>query len=205
LGSRPCIIAIAGASGSGKTTLANELALRLGGPDHSLVLGLDHYYRDLAHLAFEDRVGQNFDAPEAIESELLQAHLTALAAGRSIEQPQYDFTRHVRHSDVVCVEPRDFVVVEGILALCWSEINVLYSVKVFVETSLDCCFTRRMQRDTQERGRSPEQIRSQWQETVMPMCAAYVLPAAQHADIIVSGVDEVARNAERVLQTLRHK
>lgn len=199
---RPCMIAIAGPSGSGKTTLARELALLLGGPGRCACISLDNYYRDLSHLDFAARVCTNFDAPESIESELLHAHLTDLAGGMGIDQPQYDFARHVRRREVARLEPREFVVVEGILALCWKEINPLYHARVYVDLHPDACFTRRLCRDVAERGRSLEQVRTQWEETVLPMCRAHVLPGRLQADIVVSGDAAVESSAETVLSFL---
>src|SRR5579862_3696820 len=110
----PVVIGIAGCSGSGKTSLAQELARELEGTHFPL----DHYYRDLRHLTYEERCRENFDHPDAIESSLLVAHVRELASGHSIARPQYDFATHTRIPGAFefIYEPH-FLLVDGILAL----------------------------------------------------------------------------------------
>ena len=90
---RVAIIGIGGGSGSGKSTLARAVA------EHEPaagVLEIDSYYRDLSHLSFAERERWNFDHPDAIDWELLAAHLEALGQGRAVERPVYDFATHTR-------------------------------------------------------------------------------------------------------------
>ena len=111
---RPVIVGIAGCSGSGKTTLARELALEL----EATLFPFDYYYRDLAHLPFEERVHSNFDHPDSLESELLLEHLGMLASSKPIARPIYDFATHTRVAGrTERVEPSQVILVEGILAL----------------------------------------------------------------------------------------
>src|SRR5476651_2415176 len=89
---RPLMIGIAGFSGSGKTTLARELATQL----EATLFPLDLYYRDLSQFPLDSRHKRNFDHPDSLESELIVEHVRALAAGRTIERPVYDFKTHSR-------------------------------------------------------------------------------------------------------------
>ena len=109
----PIVIAVAGCSGSGKTTLAAELARTLGGVHFQF----DHYYRDLAHMPFVDRTRENFDDPALIESPLLIAHVAALAQGRAIARPTYDFSTYTRVPNVTeLIQPAPFLLIEGLFA-----------------------------------------------------------------------------------------
>ena len=76
------VIGIAGGSGSGKTTVQRRVMERFG-PRRIALLDHDAYYRDLDHLAPEDRVRFNFDHPDALETDLMVRHVDALLAGEA--------------------------------------------------------------------------------------------------------------------------
>jgi len=198
----PVIIGIAGCSGSGKTSLAQELARELEGTHFHL----DHYYRDLGHLSYEERFRENFDHPDALESDLLVAHIRQLAAGHSIARPQYDFAAYTRiaGASVPVYEPH-FLVVDGILALHYEALRRLYHLSVYVDTPDEICYQRRLARDVQERGRTPESVRKDYEETVRPMAEQFVRPSAKYADLIVDGTSSFDWSVEQVLSALRKK
>lgn len=196
----PVVLGIAGCSGSGKTTLAAELAHTLGG----IHFHLDNYYRDLGHMPFSERIRQNFDNPAMIESSLLAKHVAALAKGDSIERPIYDFATHTRiigRTEHVAAGP--FLVVEGLFALYYPEILPLYSLRVYVDTPDALCFERRMKRDIEQRGRTHESVRQQYEATVRPAGIAFVRPSAASADLVVDGTGALDWKVERVLTEMR--
>jgi uridine kinase len=196
----PVVLAIAGCSGSGKTTLAAELARTLGGVHFQF----DNYYRDLAKLSLADRALQNFDDPSLIESPLLVAHATSLAQGQPIERPIYDFSTYIRiPNQTETVRPAPFLLVEGLFALYYKKLLPLYQLRVYVDTPDEICFERRLKRDTQERGRTPESVRRQYDATVRPASRAYVRPSAVHADLVLDGTGALDWKVERVLNELR--
>lgn len=185
---RPIVIGIGGPSGSGKTTVADELRRRLGG-ERCAVVRVDDYYRDLVHLPLEQRAAWNFDAPDAIEHERVIADLEALAMGLAILSPVYCFVTHTRTAKTHAVAPAPVIIVEGTLALHWRELRDMMGVRAYVHADERVCFERRMRRDVGERGRDPDGVRLQWQETVWPMHALYVLPSRAYADITLDGND----------------
>jgi uridine kinase len=196
----PVVLGIAGCSGSGKTTLAAELAHTLGG----IHFHLDNYYLDLGHLPFSERIQKNFDDPAMIESPLLTAHVAALARGETIERPVYDFSTHTRV--VGCTESVSagrFMVVEGLFALYYPELLALYGLRVYVDTPDSLCFERRMKRDIEERGRTPESIKQQYEATVRPASVAFVRPSSVNADLQIDGTGALDWKVERVLNELR--
>jgi uridine kinase len=198
----PVVLGIAGASGSGKTTLAAELARDLDG----IYFPIDNYYRDLSHLPFSERVKQNFDDPNLIESSLLMEHVAALGRGELIERPLYDFATHTRVPNrTEQIRPGSFVLVEGLFALYYSELLPLYQFRVYVDTPDDICFERRMKRDTVERGRTPESVRVQYETTVRPCSICYVRPTGDHADLIVDGKTALDWKVEQVLSEMRKR
>lgn len=198
----PVVVGIAGTSGSGKTTLASELARTLGG----LHFSFDSYYVDLSHLPPEERVRQNFDDPALIEIPLLVKHVAALARGETIARPRYDFSWHVRipgQTDPVRADA--FLFVEGLFALHFAELLPLYQLRVYVDTPDDASFARRLKRDVEERGRSPESVRQQYEATVLPSSVRYVRPSAAHADLIIDGTEALDWKIEQVLAALRDR
>jgi uridine kinase len=196
----PVVLAIAGCSGSGKTTLAAELARALGG----VHFHFDNYYRDLAHMPLADRARQNFDEPGIIESPLLIAHVAALAQGQPIERPLYDFATYIRiPGQTETFRPGPFVLVEGLFALYYPELLPLYQLRVYIDTPDELCFERRLKRDMEQRGRTPESVRLQYDATVRPASLAYVRPSAVHADLTVDGTGALDWKVERVLNEMR--
>ena len=182
------LIGIAGPSGSGKTQLAHALCQRLG--ETTGVIALDSYYRN----PDPARPRRNFDHPTALDARLLTRHLRLLASGRSIERPVYDFRVHRRLSTAVRVEPAPFVVVEGLLTLYWPELRRLLRTRIYLRADDGLCLSRRVERDTRERGRTEASVRHQWRSTVRPMCGRYVEPTAAHADAVFDGsrpLDEI--------------
>lgn len=145
----------------------------------------DSYYRDRPDLSLEERAGLNYDHPSALETSLLVEHLDMLAAGKTVQGPQYDFANHRRRDETVRLDPAPVVIVEGILVLAEPTIRERLAIKLFVDTAADIRLIRRVRRDLEDRGRSFTQVRKQYYETVRPMHQAFVEPSKSHADIII--------------------
>jgi uridine kinase len=186
-------IGIAGGTGSGKTTVASNIVKRLA-LDSITVITMDSYYRDLADLPPARREEANFDHPDSIEQDLFVRHLTELKAGRPIEQPVYDFARHVRTGDTLTVEPRDVIIAEGILLFHVPEIREALDIRIFVDTPSDVRLLRRITRDIRDRGRTLESVAEQYARTVRPMHEEFVEPSKRYADVIIpeGGYNEIA-------------
>jgi len=196
------MLAVAGASGSGKTTLAAELARTLGG----LHFSLDTYYRDLSHLPAADRPLQNFDDPAMIELPLLAAHLEALSRGEAIERPVYSFAEYIRIPGLTeTVRPEGPVVVEGLFTLYFPQLRPLYQLSIYIDTADDICFARRLKRDIEERGRSPDSVRAQYDATVRPCGLAFVRPLIDFADLVIDGADSLDFKVEQIVNALRKR
>lgn len=180
---RPLFIGLAGGSGSGKTTIAEALVDRLDGKVS--LLHHDAYYRHMPELSYEERTKVNYDHPESLETELLVDNLVALRAGSAIERPVYDFEKHLRSERTVHVEPAPVVVVEGILVLAEPGLRSELDLKIFVDTDPDLRLARRLERDIEERGRTPGSVIAQYIETVRPMHIGFVEPSRRYADLII--------------------
>ncbi|AXH52978.1 uridine kinase [Clostridium perfringens] len=181
---RPIFIGITGGTGSGKSTIAKEI-YRQFGEDCIAMIEQDSYYKDQSHLSMEDRVKTNYDHPNAFDNNLLVSHLESLLNGHSIQKPSYDFSIHNRIEDTTKVEPKEIVIVEGILILEDPRIRELLDIKIYVDTDADVRIIRRMVRDINERGRTMESVINQYLNVVKPMHNQFTEPAKKFADIII--------------------
>ena len=189
----PFVIGVAGGSGSGKTTVTRRV-IETVGTGGVAVLNQDNYYRDQSDIPFESRLHTNYDHPAAFDWALLREQLDALLAGVPIEMPEYDFTQHTRAAHTTRVLPGRVVVLEGFFALYDEELRSRMGLKVFVDADADVRFIRRLLRDTQERGRTPESVIEQYLGFVRPMHLSFVEPTKRYADVIIphGGMNEPA-------------
>jgi len=177
------VIGIAGGTGSGKTTLMKNIIARFG--EVVTVLSHDNYYKRRDELTYEQRCLINYDEPAALETDLMARHLDELRHGRSIDCPVYDFTQHNRSNETVRIDPKNVIIVEGILIFEDEPLRNLMDIRIFVDTDADVRLCRRIKRDVNKRGRTLESVLLQYQQTVKPMHEKYVEPSKKYADIIV--------------------
>ena len=195
------VIGIAGGSGSGKTTLQKRLMERFG--DEIAVLSHDNYYRAHDDMPFEERCKLNYDHPDAFETEMMVEQLRDLKAGKTIHCPTYDYTNHNRAAEVLTVEPRPVIVVEGILIFVDRALREEMDIKIFVDTDADVRLARRIRRDVAKRGRSLESVLNQYLETVKPMHEQFVEPSKKNADIIVPEGGKNLVALEMIMERIR--
>jgi uridine kinase len=186
------IIGIAGGTGSGKTTVTNKILEHLDG-ERVAVIQHDAYYKDISFFGGLPPSKVNFDHPESLETGLLIRHIQKLRSGRSIERPVYDFTSHRRLENTVRVDPREIIIIDGILILVDEHLRELMDIKLYVDADADERLIRRIRRDIAERGRSIESVMDQYIRTVKPMHLQFVEPSKHWADIIIP------RGAENVV------
>lgn len=177
------VIGIAGGTGSGKTTLMKRIVERYA--DQVTVLSHDNYYKRHDDLSYEQRCLLNYDEPDALETDLMAAHLDCLRHGEAIDYPVYDFTLHNRSQETVHIVPKKVIIVEGILIFENKALRDLMDIRIFVDTDADIRLCRRIKRDVNKRGRTLESVLSQYQNTVKPMHDLYVEPSKKFASIIV--------------------
>jgi uridine kinase len=178
------IIGIAGGSGSGKTTVVNRVVDNLPRDSVSIV-SQDAYYWDKGHLSPEEKKKINFDHPDSIEWSLLIEQLDKLKEGYSIDMPTYTYVTCARGEKTVRVEPRDVVIVEGILILTNEELRKRFDIRIFVDADNDDRLMRIIQRDTMERGRSVQDVFKHYLAFVKPMHLQFIEPSKRYADVIV--------------------
>lgn len=181
---QPIVIGVTGGSGSGKTSVSRAIFNHF--PEHSIMmLEQDSYYKNQSHLSFEERLKTNYDHPFAFDIELLIAHLKQLLSYQSIKKPVYDYVAHTRSSEVFIQEPKEVIILEGILILEDPRLRELMDIKVYVDTDDDIRIIRRIKRDMEERGRTLDSVIAQYLTVVKPMYHQFIEPTKRYADIIV--------------------
>lgn len=180
---KPIVVGVTGGSGSGKTTVTKAIYDYFKG--HSiLMLEQDYYYKDQSHLPMQERRKTNYDHPLAFDTDLLIEHLKMLLNYETIEKPVYDYTIDTRSSEVIIQEPKEVIILEGILILEDPRLRELMDIKVYVDTDDDIRFIRRLTRDINDRGRTMESVIDQYLSVVKPMHNEFIEPTKKFADII---------------------
>ena len=192
--SKRIIIGSAGGSASGKTSLAKRLKREFEESNSVIIIRQDDYYNDQRDMTMEERLKVNYDHPFAFDNDLLAQHLSDLREGKPINRPTYDFIEYTRSDEIEVVEPHDVIVVEGLFVLEDEFIRKHLDIKVFVDTPADVRFIRRLNRDVRDRGRSLDNVISQYMNTVRVMHDQFIEPSKRYADVIVpeGGKNEVA-------------
>jgi uridine kinase len=192
------IVGICGGTGSGKTTVAQKVHEAIGGK-RVLSLAQDSYYKDHSYLPMVERARLNFDHPDALDTDLLIAHLERLKQKLPVDQPVYDFTSHIRKPELVRLWPHPVIIVEGILIFENQRLRELFDLRVYVDTAPDVRFIRRLQRDITERGRSLESVIRQYMETVRPMHLKFVEVIIPEGGLNTTGVETLIERIRAAL------
>ncbi|KAF5058933.1 Uridine kinase [anaerobic digester metagenome] len=202
------IIGIAGGSGCGKSTVVKQIIKKLP-KDSVSILPQDSYYKDNGHLSPEERAKINFDHPSSIEFNLLIRHVDLLREGQTIGMPIYSYLTCARAKETIPVEPREVVIVEGILIMSNPRLRDRMDIKVFVDADADDRLMRIIRRDIEERGRSFSQVLDHYERFVKPMHLQFIEPTKRYADIIVpqGGANHVAIDilTSRIKMNLKDK
>ncbi len=178
------IIGIAGGTGSGKTTVVKKIMERFQ-PDEVVLLPQDSYYKDSSNVPAEERQNINFDHPDAFDWALLSKHISMLKKGEAIEQPIYSYITSTRQKETIHIEPKEVVIIEGILALWDKKLRSLMDLKIFVDADPDERLIRVIQRDVIERGRTAEVVMERYMRVLKPMHMEFIEPCKRYADLII--------------------
>ena len=178
------IIGIAGGTGSGKTTVVRKIMESLP-QDAVVLLPQDSYYKDSSHVPVEQRQNINYDHPDAFDWDLLSEHIYQLKKGESIEQPIYSYISSTRQSETIHIEPKEVIIIEGILALSDKKLRSLMDLKIFVDADPDERLIRVIQRDIVERGRTATAVMERYIKVLKPMHEEFIEPCKRYADLII--------------------
>ena len=197
------VILIGGGSASGKTYVLRKVLEKI--PEDKIArISLDDYYKDLKELPIEERAKVNYDHPKAFDWKLINQQLKALKNGQAIEKPLYDFTTHSRSLLTEMVQPKDLIIIEGIMALVNKELRDLGDLKVFISASRERRLVRRIDRDMKERGRTYESIIEQYFSTVLPMYEEIIAPSQYYADLIINNDGYSTKSIDVLVSVLQN-
>ncbi len=188
------IMGVSGPSGSGKSLFSKGICSNFGAKKEAVTLSEDGYYKNHPELSFEERGVRNYDHPDAFEHDLLIKHINMLKSGEPINAPLYDYVSHLRKEETVHILPCPVIILEGILLLSDEKIRNLIDIKIYMDTSLDICLSRRIYRDIVERERDVTSIITQYNNYTRPMYFKFIEPSRKYADVIVpkGGKNEIA-------------
>jgi phosphoribulokinase len=178
---RPVMIAIAGDSAAGKTTLTRGIVEALGA-DRATAVCVDDYHRFDRHERRDLPI--TVLNPDCNYVDIMEQHLQLLALGRPVLKPVYDHATGSLTRPVL-VEPRDFVIVEGLLPLHTKLSRACFDITVFLDPPEEIRHEWKLRRDCKERGYTPEQVLAELDRRE-PDSAAYVRPQRQWADLAIS-------------------
>lgn len=201
------IVGIAGGTGSGKTTVTRKV-MELLGNENVIMIPQDAYYKDNRQLPLEERQKINFDHPGSIEFSLLNKHIEALAAGHTVNMPQYSYISCTRSDEYIPIKPARVIIIEGILVLTDAELRKKMQIKAYVDADPDDRLARVIYRDMQERERNIDMVLERYYETVKPSHLQFIEPTKRYADIIIPGggenevaIDMLASAVEKYLNS----
>lgn len=193
------IIGIAGGTGSGKTTVVKNIVDSL--PTESVaVIPQDSYYNHQWNVPEELRKLTNFDHPNAFDWPLFEEQIEMLRNGLPIEQPTYSYLTCTRQKETVHVDPKEVIIIEGIMALYDQRLRELMDLKIYVDAASDERLLRVIQRDIAERGHSLDMLVDKYRNVLKPMHDEFIEPTKQFADIIIPNYGGEKRAVEMVRQ-----
>jgi uridine kinase len=122
-----------------------------------------------------------------------------LSEGISIKAPIYDFATHTRTEQTEKIESKEFVIVDGILIMAFTEIMDRLTFKIFIDTPDKIRLKRRIIRDMSERGRTEESVRKQFEASVLPMHKEFVQPFKDSTELIIDGLSDPKKSAAKII------
>ena len=197
------VVLIGGGSASGKTYVLRKVLEKI--PEDKIArISIDDYYKDFSVLPMEERVKINYDHPKSFDWKLMNEQLRALKNGQTIEKPIYDFTTHGRSLITEKVEPKELIIIEGIMALVNKDLRALGDLKVYINASRERRLVRRIERDQKERGRTYESIIEQYFSTVLPMYEEIIAPSQYYADLIINNDGGSTKSIDVLVSVLQN-
>ncbi len=177
---RPIILGIVGDSAAGKTTLTAGIANILG-PERVVTICTDDYHS----YSREERARNGISAldPRGNYIDILEQHIRHLRNGDPILKPIYNHDGGSLDAPEY-VKPREYVILEGLLGYSTRAMRDCYDVKVYLEPTEELRRRWKVQRDTQKRGYSREQV-LQSLERRAGDSRDFIRPQRTFADIVV--------------------
>lgn len=188
------LIGITGESASGKSTICRELKNLIEQLSMPVsVLSTDNYFNDISELISKygnfDNLrdnGYDIDSPANFQLDLLREDLIKLSEGNDIKAPRYvPNGTGISIPKSIDVTSDKLIVVEGI-ATMYKEVQDVFDLKIYIETTDDIRRERFMRRAIEERNQNKENARKQW-DYILEAGIKYVQPCRNSADFVLDG------------------
>ncbi len=196
------LILIAGPSSSGKTTFSHRLsiALKVLGL-RPMAISLDDYYIDRDKIPCDENGEQDLERLDTLDVELFNEHLVRILQGETVKTPVYDFKTGCRAKEThtVRADADQPIIIEGIHGLndeLTREVERSLKFKIYISAlttlnlddhnrirTTDARLLRRMVRDFQFRGTTPEKTMAMW-PSVRRGEEKYIFPFQEEADVM---------------------
>ena len=178
---RTILLGVVGDSAAGKTTLSDGIA-RILGEHRVTVLCSDDYHR----YNRKSRKANGISAldPAGNYVDIMEQHFDLLRRGHAILKPIYNHTTG-DFDPPEYIEPREFIIIEGLLGYHTKVMRNQFDVKVYLEPEEELRVRWKIQRDTSKRGYTPSEVRASLAKRVNDS-TAFIQPQKKYADMVVT-------------------
>jgi len=197
------VVGISGISGAGKTFFIDRIKELYA--EKVCVISFDDYYKPLHEQQKDGNGVVNFDLPTALYFEQFQEDLLKLIEGHAVMVKKYQFENYNAPEKVEIVSAAPIIVAEGLFLFDLPQIDGLLNCRIFIEAEMDTSLSRRLRRDTTERGIPEERSLYQWQQHVLPSFNAHILPHKNRCDLVVYNQGEATENLNKIKNLIVQK
>jgi len=174
------LLGIVGDSGAGKTTITKGIAKVLG-EDRVAIICTDDYHKYNRAERAEKKITPLH--PDCNYLDICEQHLLLIKAGQPILKPNYNHSTG-DFDPPSYVEPKEFVIVEGLLGYYTKTMRDCYDVKLFLAPPQDLNVPWKVKRDTQRRGYTEEAVLKEMQLR-KPDIESFIHPQRKWADMVI--------------------
>lgn len=197
------IILIAGPSSSGKTSFAHRLELQLKVNGLSpITISMDNYFVNREETPLDEFGEPDFETVDAIDIALFNRQMAEIIAGEEVVLPTFNFVEGKKYFDPtkkIQVEEKQPIILEGIHGLNPKLTNQIpdgNKFRIYVSpltqinldshnkiSTSDLRLIRRMARDTQTRGKTPQAVIQAF-DKLKKAEQKYIFPYQENADVM---------------------
>ncbi len=181
---KPYTIGITGGSGSGKTYFLKNLSDRFS-DEQICLISQDNYYHPRDRQKEDDRGVKNFDLPEAINHEQFHKDILQLKSGNILYKTEYTFNNPSATPKNLVFKPAPVLIIEGLFIQYFPEIERELDLSIFIEAKDHVKLSRRIRRDSEERGYDLNDVLYRYHHHVMPVYERMIEPLKHNADLVI--------------------
>jgi uridine kinase len=179
------VILIAGGSSSGKSSISSYIK-KIIGADSVCIVRMDWFYNEVPSGSSGEE--HNWDHPDSFDWDALINTVKKLKSGEPAQVPKHDFSKYKRIDNYKTIYPQSIIIVDGLFTLYNEKLIEMATYKIFVLCDEDISLSRRLKRDTEERGYSHEVVIERYFRHVKPSFRDYINPTKRRADIIIQNM-----------------